>query len=62
MLPPDGAQLIVVADYWQELIESLSTARQTALQGIYHSQRKYKKEYNCKSDSYKYELGDWVVI
>lgn len=62
MLPPDGAQPTVVADYRQELIESLSTARQTAFQSICRSQKKYKKQYDRKSDSYKYQVGDWVLI
>ena len=62
MLPPDGAQPTAVADYRQELIESLSTARQTALHSISRSQKKYKKQYDRKSDSYKYRMGDWVLI
>ena len=40
MLPLDVAQPMVVADYWQELIEPLSTAIQTALQSICRSQKK----------------------
>ena len=62
MLPPDGAQPTAVADYRQELIESLSTARQTALHSISRSQKKYKKQYDRKSDSYQYRVGDWVLI
>ena len=62
LLPPDGAQPMIVADYRQELIESLSTARQTALQSICHSQKKYKKQYDRKSESYKYQVGEWVLI
>ena len=49
LLPPDGAQPIVVGDYRQELIESMSTARQTPLHSISRSQKKYKKQ----SDSYQ---------
>ena len=55
-------QPMIVADYRQELIESLSTARQTALQSICRSQKKYKKQYDRKSDSYKYQVGEWVLI
>ena len=62
MLPPDGAQPRAVADYRQELIESLSTARQTTLHSISRSQKKYKKQYDHKSDSYQYRVGDWVLI
>jgi hypothetical protein len=39
MLPPVGAQPTAVADYRQELIESLSKVRQTALHSISHAQR-----------------------
>lgn len=62
MLPPDGAQPTTVTDYWQELIKSLSKARQTALHSISRSQKKYKKQRDHKSDSYKYHMGDWVFI
>ena len=62
MLPPDGAQPTAVDDYRQELIQSLSTARQNALQNIGRSQKKYKKQYDRRSDLYKYQVGDWVLI
>ena len=62
MLPPDGAQPMAVPDYRQELMESLSTARQTALHSISRAQKKYKKQYDRKSDSYQYCIGDWVLI
>ena len=62
MLSPDGAQPTAVADYRQELIESLSTVRQTALHSISRSQKKYKKQYDSKSDSYQLCVGDWILI
>ena len=62
LLPLDVAKPMVVADYRRELIESLSTARQTTLQSICHSQKKYKKQYDHKSDLYKYQVGKWVLI
>ena len=40
----------------------MSTARQTALHSISRSQKKYKKQYDRKSDSYQYRVGDWVLI
>ena len=48
MLPPDGAQPTDIADYRQELTESLSTARQTALHSNSRVQARYKKQYDRK--------------
>ena len=62
MLPPDGAEPTTVADYQQGLIKSLSTARQAAFSSISRSQKKYKEQYDRKSDLYKYRVGDWVLI
>ena len=62
LLPPDGTQPTVVPDYRHELIESLRSASQTALQTIRRSHSKYKKQCDRKSDSHKYRVGDWVLI
>ena len=62
MLPQYGAKPTAVADYRQELIKSLSTARQAAFSSISRSQNKYKEQYDSKSDLYKYRVGDWVLI
>ena len=62
LLPSEGAQPTTVADYRQELIESLSTARQTAFQTIYRAQKKYRKQYDQKSRPDEYRVGDWALI
>ena len=58
MLPPASTQPTTVADYRRDLMESMSSARQSALQTIRRSQKKYKKQYNRKSHSYSYRAGD----
>ena len=63
LLPVDqDVSYATVADYREELILSLSTARQTALESIRESQRRYKAQYDRFTDKYQYRIGDWVLI
>lgn len=52
LLPVDeNAQYTTAADYREELMYTLSSARQTALQTLRQAQRRYKAQYNRKTDS-----------
>ena len=63
LLPISGdAETTTVEDYQQELILSLSSARETALKSIHKAQKQYKAGYDHKSDDYSYRIGDWVLI
>ena len=63
LLPVDNdAQYTSVEDYRKELMHTLSSARQTALQNIREAQGRYKTQYDRRTDSYQYQVGDWVLI
>ena len=51
-----------VADYREELVLTLSTARQTALETIRKAQKRYNAQYDRHADDYQYRIGDWVLI
>ena len=51
-----------IRDYHEELVLTLSTARETALESIRKAQRRYKEGYDRQADNYSYCVGDWVLI
>ena len=51
-----------IEDYREELVVTLTSARDTALESIHKAQRRYKGSYDRKSDHYTYHIGDWVMI
>ena len=62
-LPVDeSVQYTTVTDYREELVHSLSSARQLALENIREAQRRYKAQYDRNADDYQYRVGDWVLI
>ena len=57
-----SVQPTTTEDYREELIVTLSSARDTALESIRKAQSRYKKSYDRKSDGYSYRVGDWVLV
>ena len=57
-----STQPTVIEDYREELVLTLSSARETALESIRKAQQRYKDTYDRKSDSHSYWVGDWVLI
>ena len=51
-----------IRDYREELVLTLSTARETALESIRKAQRRYNEGYDRRADNYSYCVGDWVLI
>ena len=62
LLPVDDVEPTRIEDYREELMLTLSTASETALQTIRKAQQKYKKSYDRRADDYSYRIGDWVLI
>ena len=62
LLPVTGTGPTTIEDYREELILTLSSARETALENIQKAQQRYKKSYDHRSDDYTYKIGDWVLI
>ena len=51
-----------MSDYREELILSLSSARQLAAESIKSAQARYRRTYDKLSREVNYQLGDWVMI
>ena len=57
-----GIDPMNVSDYRQELMLSLSSARETVAKCIRQAQKKYKSQHDTKLVIVNYELGDWVFV
>ena len=62
LLQPHELEPTDVADYREELVLSLSTARKLAAESIKSAQSRYKKTYDQLSREANYQLGDWVLV
>ena len=62
LLPRHDLEATEVSDYREEVILSLSTARQLAADSIRTAQAKYKKMYDRCSREVNYKIGDWVLV
>ena len=62
LLPPSPLEPVDVSDYRQQLVLSLTAARQTAVDCVKKAQQKYKKFYDRKASSRPYQIGDWVLV
>ena len=61
-LPTTTSPAIPVADYRQELIHSLSSARKLACQCVAEAQKRYKFQYDKHLQPIDFQLGDWVFV
>lgn len=62
LLPPHPIEPVSVSDYRQQLILSLSSARELAAANIQKAQRRYKHQYDKKAHPTNYSVGDWVMV
>ena len=62
LLPVEPVQQVNVSDYREELMLTLASARQSALEHINRAQTRYKTQYDRKTAPVKYHLGDWVLL
>ena len=61
-LPPAQLQVADVDDYRQELVVSLSSARELAAKSIQAAQKKYKKLFDKKARPTSFNVGSWVLV
>ena len=59
LTPPQPVHL---DDYQQELVLSLSAARECAVTSIQKAQSRYKRAYDKGVTSHEYIVGQWVLI
>ena len=62
LMPAHPLEAVEVSDYREELVLSLSTARQMAAESIRRAQKKYKRAYDRETHSVDYQIGDWVLV
>ncbi len=62
LLPPSPVQPADIKDYRQELILSLSSARELAVQSIENAQKKYKFYHDKTASPESYSVGDLVLV
>ena len=62
LLPSNPVEAVDVADYREEVVLSLSSARELAADSIRKAQVKYKAAYDRKATPMHYQVGDWVLV
>ena len=62
LLPDSTLEPSDVSDYQEELILSLSSARELAATNIREEQKRSKERYDKRSVVKEYKIGDWVLI
>ena len=62
LLPPDSLDPTDLASYQEELVVCLSSARELAAASIGEAQKRYKCQYDKKSKTVEYRIGDWVFV
>ena len=65
LVPPQESQIAgveAISDYREELILSLSSARNKAHRAICKAQKHYKAQHDKRIHDVKMKLGDWVLI
>ena len=61
-LPTEQLGLIEISDYREELVLSLSSARELAVSSIRAAELRYKQQYDRKSRPVTFKLGHWVLV
>ena len=61
-LPGNEVNPTDVSDYREELMTSLTSAREIAAKTIQRAQVRYKKQYDRKAKQPNLKLGDWVLV
>ena len=62
LLPPDSLDPTDLGSYLEELILSLSSARELAVASIQEAQKSYKTQYDKRGKVAKFRVGDWVFV
>ena len=60
LMEPEVLQPTDVSDYCEQLVLSLTSARDLATQSIRKAQNQYKSQYDKKSTKQTYQVGDWL--
>ena len=61
-MPVSTLEAVEVSDYREQLVLSLSTAREMAAESIRRAQAKYKRVYDRGTRTADFQVGDWVLV
>jgi len=61
-LSPSHSSPTTLEDYRQELMISLGSARELAVEAVQRAQERYKRSYDKHSKQVDYHIGDWIFI
>ena len=62
LLPPDTVSPCDLSDYREELMLSLSSARELAVSSIREAQSRYKRQYDKGARIANFRVGDWAFV
>ncbi len=64
LMPPSDATVkdLDIADYREQVVMTLSSARETAVQARRKAQGRYKRNYDKKAKCSSFKVGDWVFV
>ncbi len=62
LLPTESVEPADVSDYREQLMISLSSARELAAGSIRAARNKYKRHYDKKTQPVPFRRGDWVLV
>ena len=62
LLPPQASECTDLTDYREELVLSLSTARELATKSIKATQTHHKKQYDKRAKVVDMRVGDWTFV
>ena len=62
LLPPDEVHPCDLRDYREELVLSLSSARELAVESIREAQHRYKSQYDKGATVTDFHIGDWTFV
>ena len=62
LLPSTPLSVTNVSDYREELVLTLSNARNIAMKTNLECQRRYKEQYDKTAVTPKFQIGDWVLV
>ena len=62
LLPAKSLRVTNVSDYREQMMQSLSTARNLAMKTNGEAQQRYKLQHDKAAKTYKFKVGDWVLV
>ena len=62
LLPSQDSECTDLTDYREELVLSLSTARELAIKSVKAAQDSYKKHYDKRAKVVDMRVGDWTFV